>query len=294
MIVKKLRRAIEAAHLLTAHAADASSWRALIAAYAATTAEPFSSDLIDVRLRVETRRFPLRMRQSDIYTLAEVFHERQYRIVEELPERPTIVDAGANIGITGIWFLAHRPGARLHCFEPEGTNHRLLCENLAGRGEVTIARAALGAHDGETTLHVARHGALHSTRPPSGASGAGSEAGRGEAEVSRDGSEVLGTETVPVVRLGEYLETAEVSTVDLLKLDVEGAELDLLQGLGAAIDRVDRIAGEIHESRVDTGAVYGLIDAAGYRVLETRRFASSGGEDVHFFTAARDPGKVSA
>jgi len=280
MIVQRIRRAIEATRLLAAHAADAASWRALIGAYAATTADPCSSDLVEVCLRLEGRRFPLTMRQCDIYTLAEVLHERQYRIVDELPERPTIVDAGANIGITALWFLAHRPGARLHCFEPEESNHRLLCENLGSRDAVTVEKMALGARQGETTLHVARHGALHTTQRPPGASVAGSRPLPAEAAV-------IGSETVPVVRLGDYLEAAEVSTVDLLKLDVEGAELELLQGLGPAIDRVDRIAGEIHESRVSAAAVYDLLDAGGHRIVETRRFPSSGDEDVHFFAATR-------
>lgn len=294
MSLEPVRRAVEAAHLLMAHAAGAASWRSLIAAYAATTADPCSPGIVEIRLKVKGRRFALKMRRCDIYTLAEVLHERQYRIVEELPQRPTIVDAGANIGITALWFLAHRPAARLHCFEPEEVNHGLLCENVAGRGDVTIEKAALGARAGQTVLHLARHGALHRTRRPSGGGAGSPGTDQVEAQPARSGgegvgsaAEVIGTLTVPSIRLGDYLEAVGLSTVDLLKVDVEGEELELLRGLGPAIARVERIAGEVHEDLVAAEELYDLLGDAGFRILEKERFPSSGDDNVHFFAAAR-------
>ena len=143
-----MTRALEAAHLLARFAADLPTRAALLSCYASLLSTATSAEPVDLRLRLGGRIFPLRMRKSDIFTLGEILHEGQYRLVSCLPECPVIFDAGANVGISALWFLAQHPEARLHCFEPEGENFRLLEANLGGRENVRLTRAALGARSG--------------------------------------------------------------------------------------------------------------------------------------------------
>jgi FkbM family methyltransferase len=221
---------------------------------------------VDLLLRIGRRRAPLRMRASDIFTLAEILHEGQYDVQSRLPPSPVIIDAGANIGVTATWFLGRCPGARLHCFEPSSANFAYLLANVGTAPGARVTRAALGAESGMATLRLAEHGAMHSTS---------------------GGDTALGTESVPCIALADYLATAAVPTVDLLKLDVEGSELEVLRGLRDRLADVRVIIGEVHESLVDPGAFYGYLADHGFSVLWRRYFEGGERDRVHGFEAAR-------
>jgi FkbM family methyltransferase len=257
-----MTRALEAAHLLARFAADFRTRAVLISCYASLRTTTTSAEPVDLRLRLGGRVVPLHMRKSDIFTLGEILHEGQYRLVSRLPDSPVIFDAGANVGVSALWFLAQHPGAQLHCFEPEAENFRLLEANLGGRRNVRLTRAALGTRSGEALLHVAEHGAMHSVVD----AGAGGRAQR-----------------VPQLELREYVESQGVERIDLLKIDVEGSELDLLLGLGDRIERVAVVVGELHERLVDAVAFYGLLERHGFRVLQRR--PAGGEEGVELFEA---------
>lgn len=262
---RKLRRAGEALHLLHSHAAD---WRAratLLACYASILRSTTDPTEVDLRLRIRGSTFPLRMRKSDLFTLAEILHDRLYQLRSRLKDRPTIVDAGANIGISALWFLAHYPGAQLHAFEPEPQNFRLLEHNLGSIPGVVLNRAALWQENGRLPLRLADHGAIHSVVDQS-----------------------VGPRSIEVecTTLADYLERRGISTVDLLKLDVEGSEAQVLQGLGARIADVKVIAGELHERLVDEEAFYAHLGRHGLHRISKTYLVGGLEAGVHCFEVA--------
>lgn len=267
--MSKLARAQEAWHILRHHAANLASWPPIIGAYTSTLSSATDQTYIDLALRIGERDFPVRMRKSDIYTVAEILHERQYALETRLAPEPLIIDAGANIGISALWFLAHHPGARLTCFEPGSANFDLLRQNIGRYPDTVLEQAALGLEDGELLLNLSGHGAMHSVK---------------EAE------NAVGSEPTRGVRLDSYLEGRGIERIDLLKLDVEGSELDALRGLGEHIRRVEVIAGEMHESLVDEAEFYGFLADHGFRVVQRRRFDSSADDRVHMFEVRRSAG----
>jgi len=262
----KLARAQEAWHILSKHAAGLADWRPIIAAYASTLRSATDQSPIDLSLRIADREFSVRMRKSDIYTVAEILHERQYVLKSPLPKRPVIIDAGANIGMSALWFLAYHPEARLVCFEPGSANFGLLTHNLGSYPGVVLEQAAVGVEEGELLLNLSEHGAMHSVK---------------EAE------DVVGSEPTRAVRLDRYLASSGIERVHLLKLDVEGSELDTLHGLGDRLGTVDVIAGEMHEELVDETEFYEFLAAHGFRVLQKSRFDSSADDHVHMFEVSR-------
>jgi len=184
------------------------------------------------------------MRRCDIFTIAEILYERQYQLTTHLPKEPVIIDAGANIGVSCIWLLANNPGATLIAFEPAPDNFALLEQNLGHVEGVTLHQEAIGDHAGTVDLHLAKHGAVHSI-------------------VDID----VGSETVavPMVTLKDRLDSHSIKHVDLLKLDVEGSELDVIRGLGDRLDNVDTVVGEVHEHLIDADAFYSLLEHHGIR-----------------------------
>ena len=129
----------------------------------------------------------------------------------------TFVDAGAHVGYytllaSGIVAV----GGRVVAFEPHPVLGQVLRRNIerAGCANVTVSSLALGRANGTAEL------VLH----PRGNFGGSSL--RADGETGRPRA------PVEVTTLDDYLERAGVPTVDVVKLDVEGAEPDVIEGAG--------------------------------------------------------------
>lgn len=260
---KKAHRVSELLELTTRYAADADSRRALLHVYSNLSRRELYDEPVSFRLRLNERVFPFHMRLSDIFIIGEILHEKQYRLQSALPAQPTIVDCGANIGISALWFLALNPGARIHAFEPAGDNLAFLRRNIEGLDMVTLRPEAVGARSGDAILHHGAFGGMHS--------------------LCADGE----GESVRVVALADYMAERAIERIDLLKLDIEGGELDALKGLGARIGDVSVIIGEVHEAIIDQDEFYAFLAENGFSVLWKREFAESREQKVHGFEAAR-------
>jgi len=178
-------------------------------------------------LRLQPRRarvLGIRFRLFDYAAFAmmfeEIFAREEYRF--EPGPAPVILDCGANIGVACAWFKTVAPGSRVTCFEPDPQTAAVLRENVARNGwtDVEVVEAALAAADGEADLFGEPGSPLQTTRGGAGA------------------------RRVRTVRLSPYV-TGEV---DLLKLDVEGAERAVTAELAAsgALVRVRRLAMEVN------------------------------------------------
>ena len=258
------RRAVEAAHVVGWYAADGTSRRRLLGAYSALARRDWGPTAFDARLRMFRSTVSLRFRHQDIYVIGEILHERAYRIQSQLQARPVIVDAGANIGMAALWLACRYSDAELHCFEPESRSFALLQHNLRQLPRARCQFSALGAHTGTISLFVSATGSVHSTF------GSGTAA-----QVER----------VPCARLGDYLNENRIERVDLLKVDVEGSEMALLQGLGEHIERVNVIVGECHEGLVDQAGFYEFLRERGFRVV--KKWHAHHVKDHHMFEVAR-------
>ena len=161
------------------------------------------------------------------------------------------------------------PDAQLHAFEPEARNFALLSTNLASLPKATCFREAVGRSAGEVALHLGTSEATHSIVD-----------GFPDAESGP-------VEMVPVTTLAAHMEAQGLRRIDLLKLDVEGAELDALVGLDARIADVRVIVGELHEHVVDATEFYTFLKDAGFRIVARTAFREGNVTGVHGFEAAR-------
>lgn len=264
----KLSRAREALHVLSSHAGDLRSRAVLAGCYAAILRDVNDATPVDLKLKIGGRIFPFHMRRSDLFTVAEILHERQYDLQTPLAEKPVILDGGANVGVAALWFHACYPGAEIHAFEPEPSNFAFLHRNLADLPGTHLHQAALGDSEEPVQLHLAEHSAVHSV-----------------VDVSVGDTSI----EVPCMRLDKYLEEQGIERVNLLKLDVEGVEDRVIAGLGKRLTDVDVVVGEMHEAFVDADALYARLAEAGIHVLWRKAFAGAAENQVHAFEAARAP-----
>jgi FkbM family methyltransferase len=260
---RKVDRLSEMASIGLTYTRTVRARRALLSCYAGILRDPNDQTEVDIDLTIGETTRSVRLRKADIFTLAEVLHERQYELRSHVPARPMIMDAGANIGLATVWFLGRYPGARVHCFEPDPSNAVLLDRNVGSTEGVVVRQAAVGREDGELMLHLSPISAMHSLK-----------------ESSPGGRAV----PVKVYALAGYLRDNDIPAIDVLKLDVEGSELDVLQGLGDRLADVSVIVGECHETLVDESAFYGHLARYGFRTVRRQSSSEAG---VHLFEVTR-------
>lgn len=145
------------------------------------------------------------------YLFNEVFLTDEYRFPSAVKD-PVIVDCGANIGFSVLYFKRLFPAARIHAFEANPHVLRLLEHNIRTNklDGVHVHAAALADKDGEIPFFF------------------GDDPGTllGSVRQDRGGMQEV---RVPAVRLSTTL--AELPRVDLVKMDVEGAEWGILDDL---------------------------------------------------------------
>jgi FkbM family methyltransferase len=151
------------------------------------------------------------------YLFASKFIELEYWFRTEAP-RPFIVDCGANIGIAILYFKTLYPDAEIIAFEPQPGAFGALAKNVQENHltAVEIHHAAVGAVDGTAPLYAG---------PAGSGSGRPADPGSGQASLLAEGR--TSSEVVEVVRVSRYIDRP----VDLLKIDIEGTEMDVMREL---------------------------------------------------------------
>lgn len=183
---------------------------------------------------------PLRLRTAIRVFLHRYPYDRRVRFPEigrlRLPLRPVVFDAGANVGDFAEAMIAFRPWVRLHCFEPLPDAFATLQQTVGSYGGIALNNFALGAHSGRSELLVSRFGEASSFL----------ELGRVlEERVYGIDFTIERRIDVPVETISDYVLGRGVDRIDLLKMDVQGFEIEVLRGAEKVLDRVDWIYTEV-------------------------------------------------
>ena len=160
---------------------------------------------------------------SDFDVLNEVLVVGEYDHLA-LPSPRVIFDLGSHIGASILRLRAAYPQARIYGFEPDPATFARLVHNVAQLPGVTVLPWAIGDGDGQVTFHPQRQSWLSST--------------------SSDSTHGPGI-NVESVTLDTACKRLGVTALDLVKIDVEGAEGAIL-GNFHGLRRVGMIVGELH------------------------------------------------
>jgi FkbM family methyltransferase len=134
-----------------------------------------------------------------------------------------IVDVGAHIGMASILFALKYPSAKIIALEPERANFAMLLRNTAGYKTIRPIQAALWREDGEVTIGPSK---AHV---------------KGAFEIIENGCQ-----KVPSVTMETLMRETGVDSIDLLKMDIEGAEKEVFDHRGW-MSKVNLLAIELHD-----------------------------------------------
>jgi FkbM family methyltransferase len=191
-----------------------------------------------------------RLHYLDLLTVAPQWDDtfvRERQAFRTSEPSPRVLDCGANVGIVTLYFKRTYPSARITAFEADPRIAEALSRNVEENhlSGVDVVQAAVWDQVGQITF-IAE----------------GSDSGSIASEYHGEATNSI---TVPTVRLRDIL--AAEDQVDLLKLDIEGAEHRVLADCEGELHRVLAIAVEIHNfgtRRRQAPATLELLTRAGF------------------------------
>jgi FkbM family methyltransferase len=174
---------------------------------------------------------------------SEIWERELYRFHAET-ETPVIIDGGANIGVSVIYFKRQFPRSRVLAFEPDPETFKVLARNCQqfGLEDVELYCEALWSRAGELRFKQ-------------------EEEVTGRVNLNGDGHGVR----VSGRRLRDLLDR----DVDMLKLDIEGSETEVLRDCAAELNRVKNMVVEYHSYQNQPQSldeITGILKASGFRV----------------------------
>jgi FkbM family methyltransferase len=189
---------------------------------------------------------------SDLQSFLEVAIRDCYRVPRDARFR-TIIDGGANTGLFTLGAMARWPEAKAIMIEPLAENVELIRRNLEANGmAAVVVEAALAREAGLATfyLRAANTGSLIATREHSG------------------------QREVPAMTLSSvYQQFADRNAACLIKLDIEGAEVEVLdeflgqRGVGPIL-----VVGELHWHKSTQRRMEAIVARHGYGVEYLEEF----------------------
>jgi FkbM family methyltransferase len=159
----------------------------------------------------------------DIYFLREFEPQESAFVFENVRESDVCLDIGANIGFYTLGFGKRASRGAVHAFEPAPLNYHVLAVNVLANNlsNVVMNNCAVGDTNGEVTFCIAEDGAFSSFLDT------------GRKAITR-------TAMTRVVSLDSYCSECNLTHLDILKVDVEGAEPAVLRGAAGLLADPER------------------------------------------------------
>lgn len=164
----------------------------------------------------------LRPGTTDQNVYDEIFLAKEYDI--NLGDPLFIVDAGAHIGLSSVFFASTYPKATIIAIEPEQSNFNVLLKNVSKYSNIKPIQAGLWSRKTHLRIHDTNV-ANWSFRVSEDSSGNG----------------------IPAVCIQDIMADFNIESIDVLKVDIEGSEVEILSHAQPWIDAVRALIIELHD-----------------------------------------------
>lgn len=176
-----------------------------------------------IKLTNQKNHIKIRMNSSDYHVVDQIFGRKEYDFkMRNIPE--VIIDAGANIGMATLFFKKRFPDAKIIALEPDHDNFTLLNKNTKHLTNVISINAGLWSH----------HTNLKLSNP--------------DAEPwAYHFEETMDVNSIMAFGLDDLVKKYNLEKIDLLKIDIEGAECQVFRNPGKWLEHVTTVVVECHD-----------------------------------------------
>lgn len=185
------------------------------------------------RVRIAGHDLTIRSNSSDLGVALSCLRGEFAALGDAWPRTAAglIVDAGGNIGTSALALSATFPNASVVCIEPSEENFRILAANVAGNARIHAEHAALVAGEGVGQIELRDRGSPVSFTVVSD---------------PHDARSAPVVQIVPALSLREVLARHGHDRIMILKMDIEGAELEFFRD-PSWLELVDVLMIELHD-----------------------------------------------
>jgi FkbM family methyltransferase len=175
------------------------------------------------------------------WTNVPILEGRTYPFLPFVDDVRIVFDVGANCGAASVHFARHHPAATIHAFEPGREARSYLERNVAALPNVHVHPIGLYTEDRQARLYRG-------------------DEDLGKASVIRRDVNLDESEPVELRAGGAWAAEQGIQRIDILKVDVEGCEVEVLEGLVGLLPTVKVLFVE-YGSRHDRKVLGRLLDA---------------------------------
>jgi len=174
---------------------------------------------------------------SFILSLEEIFFTEIYKLDVEKNENLKIIDCGSNIGLSLLYFKLNYSNSEVIAFEPDQENYKLLKQNTDNWdfNKITLHQAAIWTENGDIAF---------------------SNTGNLGGKIENTSNSGQGISKVKSVRLKDIL----IEKIDLLKIDIEGAEYEVIKDCKDSLHFISNLFIEYHGKFTDGSKLPELLD----------------------------------
>lgn len=164
----------------------------------------------------------------DYYRLKDPFRI-QKQLIQNSNRRLTIFDVGAFVGRVALRYNDLFPNSHIYCFEPFPDSFNKLKSNTSSLENIVLINKGVGEHLGKSVFHCNQSGSTNSILA-----------------TQEDGDEIWGnagllrtekTINIELETLDHFVKTHKIDKIDILKIDVQGAEHMVINGAKNTLEK---------------------------------------------------------
>lgn len=183
--------------------------------------------IFEIFIKKFNTKILLRSGSSDILVFIEIFIDEIYNFDTTDSCINIIIDAGANIGLTSLYYTFKYPQATIYSIEPESNNFNLLCKNVSIYPNIIPLNLALTDEDKTVSINE-------------------STSGDWGFKLGSLSEKTIIKNEVKGVSVTSLMLNHNIKNIDIFKMDIEGAEIYVFNGNTSFLDNTKYMIVELH------------------------------------------------